>query len=1186
MQEAQLNLQDKVMVTSETGWIDAQHTHLVARDFFLEAKKGSVFLENNQSHIGNQMLIQSKFGSLEASHIYAEKEFVFEGQRFKMRSSSLFVKEGDVSLNGLQSIHVDKGEIQAVGQVRENSEGWILGRQQETVAKEIARTATDIYLQTSSDQAERIANQAKQSLSQVDYEAEAENILLSSDGKSFFQNNQWNAQDIAVKAHTLWLNQAQVHFSEKLRILSEKAATINQLDAEGRTAKLSAKKKSLSVTNSKIKSKRGRYSAKKDLSFTHNVVEGSTRLKSGRHQHVAHNILHKGHVKLTSADGNMDVQSNLLLEMGSIETETPHGTTRYRHNRAEVDNVTGKGKEIHWEQGEIKSKGNVHLDAEKTRVSHINLNAQEISIKGKETNVVEQSHLQADHQLHLLTDGVALINKCKVQAKKINTSGNQNFYQTSLQAQQQIELKEGNLSVDNSQVHVESGPLSMKGKKINLRQSQLQATAIQQHAAEILSVASQTTASETIERKADHLALLEGRDQAKQITEYAKDQLLKSEHQTHALDMIEQSANQIFLRQTTEIAPTINFQGESIQGTQNRFQAKKWNVQAGKIELPETQAATEATTLHALRGAFIPSSKIQGDITINNHSQTLDLMGSSLNGSLHATSGGDILAASAEFRGEKANLQSGANFLGHDMQANLNAQFKVNAQNIYSPHMQLQSKGMSELVASQSAYLSDSNLQVVGNGLAIQGNFLNIDRSHIQADAVFESGKQGISATGSHTYVQDRLTQVAQSGSINLEKSYTHAGNGIARNAHSDINHSGAVSIANQHVIDAHSLNNQHGILSIGNETSRISTQHLYTDAESRIEGPGSVVINNVKDYEGHGTIKMGGSYTVKGIGRMTLNHSLEAHGAVFETNGTINNKAPIHLHEHGTFSGYQLQNNSTITSDGILVIDQQKYCYPQNVIAHENLILSSPDPIFIQHSPTLAGGLTLMSDSLVKTAKLLTVPGDFTVQGSAIEFQQPIDARVRGIFRSRGMVHFNHTKAFFGEGIDVHAGTFYSNVSKIDIVGRSRIKCHDFIIGSETKVTHSHLPHHHTPSSFNNEGDLYLETTGRAVNDASNILVGGNLFLRGKNLENMNRTHTHRYQVKVGTVAKKFCGIKYGSTSLYAQREDLIIDGVANTQVRKIFDIKLSGNLTNDGIIEARKIRAEAANLRNGIFN
>ncbi len=1178
---AKIHTQEIISIKSETGWIDAQQTDLATHDMTCSAENGYVALESNVSNV-DRMTILSEFGHFEASQIDAEKEFVFDGQRFKMRNTGIRVK-GDINIHSLKSINVAEGTIQASGQVNETSQEWILGVRQETVANQITRRGSDIHLQASDDEAEKITNRAENTLSQIAYQAEAKNLSCFSGEQALFRNNRLTAKEISMEVHDFWLDKAHMHF-ENLRIQSEQAVHIHELHAEGHSLSIKAKKKSLSVNNSKIKGN-SRYSAGNDLAYTNNASQGLLELTSKQHQHVANNILHKGDIAIKSAEGDADIQNNALLEIGSLEITTSLGATRFLRNEGEVERISSVGKEVVFEEGDIKSKGNASLDAAQTRIRHFMLAAQNISVKGKETHAIDQSNLLAGQNMDILTDGAGLINKCRTQADKIQIKGSHNVSNSIAHAQRQIDATGEDLRFETSQVKVEAGPLSMYGKTIHADQSHFQATTIQEQAVEILSVESHATANGTIERTADNIAQLKGSDHANQIVERAENVLFTSQHEKIALKKIEQTAKQTLLHQNTEIAPSVTLQGEIIQGSQNRFSAEHWHVQGGAIRLPETIAVTQTTNMQAVEEIFVPFSKLEGKNTFTNQSAALNLTGATINGSVDANSGGDILTTAAKLQGSIVNLQSSGDLWGYGMKADVDNGLHVKAKNIYSPGMQLQSKSSSQLTASEHVYLSHSQLHAPDDALVITGDRLSVDHAQIKARSLVESGTHGISAMGGSVQVQE-MNQQARSGSINLEGSYTRAQNEIVRNAGFTINHSNAASAANRHLMEADYFDNRNGNLEIGEGTSSLRNKYVYTDMQSRIHGRGSFTVKGVYDYVGNGAVHLGDSFEVQGSGGMTLNHPVEARRVIFDAVQSITNNAPIHIYEQGMFAGDQLLNNSLITSGGSLAISQRQYRDPINVIARENLILSSVNAIVIQNPPPMPGGLTISSDSHVKTKAPLTIGGDLVIQGNGIEFQKPVHVSGRGVFHA-GKIHFNRTEAFFGDGVDADVGEFLSDVSTINMIGASRIMCKKFLLKSETESLRNNTARRYThiPSNFIHHGDLYLNAKAKIVNDASNLFVFGNFVCDGNGeLENISHTHIHQSKVKTGSVAKKFCGVKYGSTSVYAFQEHLYIDGEPNIQIRKIFDINLAGTFRNEGVVNAGSIQGRVGNLSNGI--
>ena len=456
-----------------------------------------------------------------------------------------------------------------------------------------------------------------------------------------------------------------------------------------------------------------------------------------------------------------------------------------------------------------------------------------------------------------------------------------------------------------------------------------------------------------------------------------------------------------------------------------------------------------------------------------------------------------------------------------------------------------------------------------------------------------------LSTTNSHLSADESLVQVSPEGILDVTHSSSKAGKEIVRHAQFDIHHREATSSAARHALQSLFFDNQSGTITTTKqgESSFLSTSYLSTDSKSRLEGQGDFFVTGVRGYHGQGTVKLQGHYGVEGEWDMILDHSVEAKGASFKTTGTLTNLASIRVEEYGALTGSRIYNHHAIFSQGDLLLNQQHYQTVRGVEAKENLALASRGPIHLNETPFPINGLSLISDSYVQTNVPLHLSKDFAVSGSRIEIKAPVHAR-KGIFSSTGLLHFNHTYANFNQGIEAQVDKFFSDVSTIDMSGRSVIKCREFVLGSEVKVLtprkflwftfpRTSQPYAHTPSVMRQNGELNIEASEKAVNDASTLEVSGDLNVIGGNLEHKNRTHIHTVEKKVGKVKKKKWGfIPCGSTSVYEHEQHTIIDGEAITKVGRQFTAHLSGTFANDGGVRANKMLVTAHRLRNGIFD
>jgi adhesin HecA-like repeat protein len=1110
LMHATVKVKGQITFNSKTGWIDAQHAVLASdhNNLIFKAPNKSLYLDHSYVKTGNQLILHAKHVDVENSRFDVKSDIDFVGERFKSSKSSFYVENGNVVLNGARSLNRSQGVIRVShGKLLESSEGWIFGKDEQSIAGEIGRSAAEISLQENNEKAAKIMNIASQHLALLRYGADAsETIILSSAGDSYFNDVRLESKNIEIKMNVLWLEEVNARFEQMQIQTHEGCIQESKFTGESLSAQ---SKESLSITHNNINSKTIRLKAKKNLSLTNSKIQGSLLLKSETHQHIANNVFGKGNFKLTSEHGDALLENNAFMEMASVETATPEGTTEIVGSTIEAEEISGKAKKLIVRTGKIHSKGKLKLKAKRIKVQNLQLKAEKVNVKGSKRLDVENSDIKG---------------------KQVHFQGNSFFDGSHLYSKQQLKMEGEAAAFYQSQVKAKNN-LMMKVKKITSHRS-----------------------------------------------------VFESKH-------IEQQA-------------------EEVQATQSTIKADKLILNVGKADLLSVAIAAETTTIASAAGVILALSSIEGkELKVDNQTGSADITATAISGAIDIHSGGDILASYARISGTAAALQAHSNLEGYRLkvdvagpinlksgkatllaQANLSSQSGITiiAENLYASEMELQSGCDSQLTAIQSMHLPNTILHTASD-LRIGGGHVNRDNGQIKAYSLTETGRKGISARGSCTNISDNILQCADYGTLELEDSHTYAGNRITRQAALGINHTSAESLAKEHRVNALYLDNQHGVysgdistnvtvfdnrhglLKVGFGSSTFQVTSFLSDDKSHILGPGSLKIKSSDNHFQSGEVHLGGSYEAQasnftlngpikahtiilnaGQGDLTFNSPINSYFGTFTALGEIANKSYLQFYQEGTFTSHHLQNTGELKSEGVLSIHQTHYRDPGNTIAQEHLLLSSDGPIAIDQARKTPGDLSFISfyGNVISNAPLKT-KGDLTLQGRNIDIGKRIDTAGRGIFRSADRLHFNRTIASFGNGIDADVGTFFSNVSHINVIGNSHIVCSNFI------------------------------------NDASHFLVKGALTLKGQTFDNRNRVHTHSYQVQTGSYRNSFCGVNYGKKKkTYAWIHDTIIDGIANTQVEGVLELNLKGSVTNDGVICARKIQGVVGGLKNGIFS
>lgn len=868
-----------------------------------------------------------------------------------------------------------------------------------------------------------------------------------------------------------------------------------------------------------------------------------------------------------------------------IKTQNDLALQDYQGEAASIEIGAGGNiilKDAHLHAGEISVKAyaiwlnkaqacfeSMRLRMEQTASIHkLKAQGKNLEIKGRNKFSIHQTTAVCEQNIHLVTEGQGYLEQSTLQGQTISSHGGLRVNHSQLHAQQNIDFKDGDVRFEASQIKSAEGAISMQAGSIDSVDNTIQSKALQQKASEINTTNDLVAVQSTIERRARRIVHSGGQEQADTIIEQADHEILASDHKMGASSLLHQTASHLYHKATVQTAADLRHNAGSFQGTHSRYRAKQWKVNADDIQMPNLFADTIS--------AYLQSSK-------------LNICHATMLGNLTAYSSGTITANGAQFLGGNVSLATPNDLFIHDAHMSLNQGMQLYAGNHHGANMRIQNKGLTQMRAYFEMHIPNMQAKVQDGDLKISGGQINSDGSQLLANSIIQNAVQSLSAKNSWLYAVSNLKQTASNGDVNVQGSRAVAGNQIERDAGQNINHQGATSSAKNHIMTAQAVHNVQGEF-IGNleaavhlfdhtqgrlitlqGVSQIKAQQFITDPASVIEGQGSLHLQGVQAFSGFGKVNLAGSYVVEGSGNMVFCQPIHAGGCSIMTDGCVQIMAPLHVETVGQIRCDQLFNGSYISSDGQFMIDQRQYTDQANVWAKKELILQSVNPIHIQHSLPTPGGLTVVSSAHVMTSVPLFIGGNFIVQAGSIEIQKPLHAKGTGLFRMPGNLMIKRTTATFEQGIDAEVGNFVSLVSRIHSFGPSRILCKEFRL--------------HAASTFSQQGDLHLRATSGAINDASNFLIDGNLFLAASQFINTNHTHTHTVREKVGSRPRKICGIKVGSTPLYVQREEMIVDGIANTQVSQALNMDLSGGLVNDGIINAGSINAKMKVLRNGIF-
>ncbi len=442
-----------------------------------------------------------------------------------------------------------------------------------------------------------------------------------------------------------------------------------------------------------------------------------------------------------------------------------------------------------------------------------------------------------------------------------------------------------------------------------------------------------------------------------------------------------------------------------------------------------------------------------------------------------------------------------------------------------------------------------------------------------------------------------------------MEKSLAEAGERIAQKAEVWIDHVEATNKAPLNVISTNLLHNQKGTyegdligeintfeneaghLKLGAEMSSLKVETMRSSAESSIVGEGGIQILSKREFHEKGEVKLGDAYQVQvQLGNLDIDHDVLAknvHLQAIDGKVGVSEGVTILISEKGTLDGNQVDNRGLVESAGSLEIYQKQYQDPGAVRGEKLLKLYSVSPIDLKQPMQTSGDLAIISEKMVHIHASLDVENDLFLKGTGVNLWERAEVSGRGIFHSVGNVELHHMQAIFRKGIAVDAKGFLIHTSDVDIIGDSAIKVEKFLLESTVIVPHfwytnTTHPYRHIPSNFRVIGNLHLDASVQAINDASNLLIKGNMLATGQDMENNNRMHLYHYAVHIGTCHSG--RIRRKKIELYRYESVLVTDGWANSQISETLELGLE-SLRNTGIVVAYDIRGRIARLYNGIF-
>ncbi len=968
------------------------------------------------------------------------------------------------------------------------------------------------------------------------------------------------ADSFATKGKELKIRGGKIHTKEEID-LNAQVSSIQQSSFQGNSTDITGSNR-LDIENSFIKS------------------DTSNFLKSENDT-----FLYKSRVE---GESLLSVQSDqaLLIESELISTKD-----------SAIINAT---KNIVGISSLVAVKEDVNLSAKQSYWKESSIDSNTLEIDG--STYFDASRLQPENAVKFTGESVLLDNS------DILSKGN------ILMQPHTIHLKESHILGYNIEQHA--------SKEILILGGDISGKSLEQHSVEISSVNSHSSMQDKIHREAETISILKGSDRGFSIHEDG-DVITHAIYKGVADTSIETASRDITFYESDLNAEDLKFESDEVKMYDSTF--------VGSVNTTAKDHLLAKNTLMTGKLANLSST---GDITTDR---------------LLADVTDSIKINGVNVTLDKAQLKSDGTFqLGGTKLSGRNPTFISEAfasitssSSVDFPGMQLYVNNSAQINAVNALNIPSSKLRI--NGL-LNLSGVSIDRiaSHVVAKSLSESVQKLLSARQSRTEVSTSISQRSSEGILDLQHSYTYAGSQISRQAFTCIDHSSANSIANYQDIDtpyftnymgniegqvmsiASIFDNSGGSLILDGGLSQFTGNHFLSNNNSQIVGSGSLkIVNEGQDFTQRGKVNLSGYDVTAGSVTMdgdiqsvmmnlnathkeiTVYQSLYSDFGTLTTLERISNYGTINFKKYGDLSCKSLNNQGKIHSHGFLGVDQiQNFVDPANVTADEHLLFSSNAPIILTQNRESEGSFTAISrNGFIRNNAPFHTKKNLKFEGSFIELKKPTLADGRGTFLSPGKMHVDHTILTCGDGIDGQVKTFHNDVGFVEVFGDSRLKCEDYLLsceviepeakklggfwgGHKTYIDKS-KPYLYTPSTTLFHGDLELEVSNKAINDASTWMVDGKLFYKGNNFENLNRTHIHDYQVETGSYQSSCLGINYGpKKKTYAWKHDTIIDGVANTQVGDVIHFDLSGKVTNDGIIYGKKIQGTIGSLQNGVFN
>lgn len=650
----------------------------------------------------------------------------------------------------------------------------------------------------------------------------------------------------------------------------------------------------------------------------------------------------------------------------------------------------------------------------------------------------------------------------------------------------------------------------------------------------------------------------------------------------------------------------IGLAGKDVHASQLQAEAEKDVLVQAQNRLDANGATLKAAAAVDVRGEDInlDESEVTGDSITEVARSSLSAENSTQKAAKDMkVASKDLRIRGAELAAKDMHFQASgfANMEGTKVKAET---LTATAHDMHAPNFKGDVNKEATLQATEAMNLQDSIFKV-GKDFDARANYLSMDRSQVDAKTITEVGTKGLSADESHQKAEKDLIQDSDKA-IHAQGSHLEADT-IRQQATEYIDHRNAENVAKKNVIITSFFDNREGTLNgdtqakttvfdnshghffLLDETSFIETDHLFNDHHTTYTGIGSLGIQTPYRHEEQSAVDIIGTYQLVSGGAV-LDSSIKAKDVFVNAsdNRVVVTKQGDVASKSATFIGSQLHNAGKLRAE-VLEIDQKDFRDIGDAIGSEHLIHRVDSSIML-HGMKTPGSLTLVSRQGEIDVGSLNIGNDLTLQAQrGIHIDHKVQAAGRGVLLTPGMCHFDHAKVSFKNGIDADVGTFYSQVSDIDVMGRSKvnsIQCQNFRLEGEGEVplyrANSAQRHAYTPSNFYLEGDLYFKAKNKAENIGSNFLVDGNAYVAAKTFDNKNVEHNYSRLVEAGSYKTRKLFKKKRKT-LHKSEHHIVVDSYANTQISGTAELNI-GTLNNTGIFLTGNTVGKVGHLENGI--